>query len=117
MRVPDRLPLLTNEQIVGLKDGPLQLSADGQRWEKPGMPINPSPNEPYSVACDGGCNGRGYVGHLICTKCLGSGRIVIYPSKSFTISQQAVRQMFWILVGGAAAGFIILALLHWFHLL
>lgn len=31
----------------------------------------------YAVKCDGGCNGRGFIGHVLCGKCQGEGRLLI----------------------------------------
>lgn len=84
---------------------------------------NSTVDAPFYVVCDH-CNGRvlerAFVDGELCLKCGGCGQILITstaPYKPLSKSQIVVREMAWILVGGAAAGFVILALLHWFHLL
>jgi hypothetical protein len=87
----NRKPLLTSEQIVEKSDA-------------------------FAVPCDH-CNARGYIGHNICGKCEGNGCIVITPLRPLTISERALRQMFWILLGASSLVLVAIALLHWFHLL
>jgi len=42
------------------------------------MPLNPNPSEPFAVTCDS-CDGHMFIGHELCPKCNGEGRILITP--------------------------------------
>jgi hypothetical protein len=66
--------------------------------------------EKYTVLCDA-CNGRKYIGGVLCLKCRGEGQIEI-NQPDLTISQRAAKELALIVLVALACGGIVAAALY-----